>query len=258
MSCQAQFDEFTFSGRGAAMGGTSVALSDHASLLRSVAGLAFSHEIAASMGYRQDYLLRELAHQWVAVAIPTTAMASAMASYWHYGNSGYNEQRVTVGYAQAVSKALSFGATIDYLYSGTSDARFDASHQLTFSVSMQAMLGRCWLLGMRLFNPLMFRMGDGSDCKLPALMNIGVAYHPIEAVTTTLEFEQHSYHLVRMRGGIEYTFQHALSARIGMMSAPWQFTFGAGWQGSHLGIDVMAATHPTLGVTPQVGLSVWF
>ncbi|MBR1793248.1 MAG: hypothetical protein IJ764_06375 [Bacteroidales bacterium] len=255
---RAQFEIPVMGGRGTALGGSSVALTDAASSLCNVAGLANRSGLDVAVSYKPNYLLGPMSDKWVAVAGSVTATGSAMASYHHFGNAQYSEQRLSIGYAQAVGARLSIGATIDYLYSGVSDAYYGSMQGLTFSAAIQFSMSRQWIFGAQVFNPAAVRMGSVDDSRLPSRMNIGVSYQPFPEWMTTIEVEKALYSPACIRAGVEYLFFDYFMARMGIASNPLSYGFGIGVLYSHYSFDLAASVHQTLGLTPMVGGTISF
>lgn len=255
VAAQAQFELPAMGARGAAMGGTSVALGDAASSLCNVAALAHRSGYGVAMAYRNDFLMATTAHKWLAAYGSLTPTGTIAASYHHYGGSLYSEQRLSAGYAQALGQQLSIGATIDYLYSGVSDGHYDALHALTFTAGMQLSVGRSWTLGARIFNPAAVRAGAD---RLPVVMNIGAAWQTTSALLTTIEVEKSIYSPATLRAGAEYAFLEHFAARLGLVTYPVTYCFGVGANYGHYDLDFVAAVHQHLGLMPQIGLSAAF
>lgn len=255
MAVQAQFELPAMGARGAAMGGTSVALDDAASSLCNIATLAHRTGFGAALSYRNDFLMAATSHKWAAAYLSLTPTGTATASYHHYGSSLYSEQRLSAGYAQALGRHLTIGATIDYLFSGVNDNHYDAIHSLTFSAAIGLSLGRTWTLGARVFNPAAVKAGTD---RMPVVMNIGAAWHTTSNLLTTIEVEKSIYKPATLRAGAEYTFFDHFAARAGIATYPVTYCFGVGANYSRYNLDLTVAVHQLIGIMPQIGLSATF
>ena len=251
----AQFELPVMSVRGAAMGGTSVALDDAASSLCNIAALARRSGYGAALSYRNDFMMAATSHKWVAAYGSLTPTGTVIATYHHYGGKTYNEQRLSAGYAQAVGNNISIGATMDYLYSGVSDGYYDAVRALTFTASMQFSLGRSWTMGARVSNPAAVKAGSN---RLPVVLNIGTAWQTTTDFLTTIEIEKTIYSPATLRVGAEYCFLNHFAARVGIVTHPVECCFGVGANYGRYGIDLSVAVHQLLGITSQIGLSATF
>ncbi len=240
--------------RSVGMGGLSVALTDAASALANTAALSQQQGTLVAISYRQDYLLSGTAHKWIAAAHSMSATGTATASYHHYGDPNYSEQKLSLGYAQLVSQHISLGATLDYLYSGVSDVHYSTLHGLTFSASLQATIGRQWTIGSQIFNPIALRIG--SQQRIPALLAVGAAYKPAPEWTTSVEVQKSLYSPVSFHWGAEYTFLQHFAARAGFATQPVRYAFGIGFHQTHYSINIAVEVHQHIGLTTAIGGSL--
>lgn len=252
----AQFEMHVMSIRGAALGGASVALTDEASAMHNIAALANLSGVNVAVSYKPNYLLGNMSNKWAAASYHLTKTGTALLGYHHFGNQHYSEQCLSLGYAQAVSSTVALGATLDYLYSGVSDAYYQPLQGFTFTVAMQMSIGQHCTLGARIFNPAAVRLGDGD--RLPTRLNIGCAYQFSAEWQATLEVEKMLEAPVTFRAGAEYLFLKYFAARIGISTEPLVFCFGVGVNVGRYRFDVAATAHQVLGLTPMLGGVVSF
>ena len=248
-SVRAQTEMPCISLRAAAMGATTAALSDDMSALSNIAALAWRNAPIVAIAYRQDYALAGLAHQWIGGALPLSSTGSLRASYHHYGSSTYSEQYVSAGYAQRLASGVVAGVALNYYYSSSSDAHYDAQHALSFTTSAQASLGQRWRIGVILANAA---NTIGGNANLPLSVETAIAFRAASDWTTTLGYHYHAGYS-SVHAGAEYRFAHHMAARLGVATNPLVCSFGAGYNATHLCIDLAVEYHQLLGLTPMVG-----
>ena len=81
-----------------------------------------------------------------------------------------------------------------------------------------------------------------------------MAYRPMPQVLTVVEIEKEERMRVRM--GMEYDYRGTLFFRAGMATNPMTAAFGVGVRMSRLTVDIGAAVHRVLGITPQTTLTL--
>ena len=253
----AQFDFPVMSGAGAAMGGTSTALSDNSSALCNIAGLAELEESSISLSVRQNFMEEGMGYAAAGLALPTTA-GSWGASFIHYGISEYHEQRISLMYALKTGEDLAIGAALYYLHSSTNDPYYEPLNRLTFSLAVRYRPTESLTLGFKAYNPTAVVSEQAEGVRTPALFTLGVACRLIEELTAIAEVEKNLYYKSSLRFGLEYSFLEDYALRTGVNTQPVIYSFGLGMKKRHFGFDIAMQIHQTLGMTPQMSLTYIF
>lgn len=253
----AQFDFPSMCGRGAGMGGVSVALDDGESAMSNIAALATLDNSVIATGFRQGFLERGMGYAFLGGAMPV-GFGSAAVTVVHFGNADYNEQCVSLVYGIPLGERISMGAGFHYLYSGTSDPYYDALNRVTFSVALRYAPTDGFAVGFKAFNPIaVFSDSEQSIC-IPALFCLGFMYRLMDELLAVAEVEKSLYQLATLRLGLEYSFLENYAFQIGVNTQPVIYSFGFGLRWEHFGADISAEFHNVLGLTPQLSVKYRF
>lgn len=252
--------------RSAGMGDCGVALYDLHSATLNIAAAARIGEPQIALAYRQDFMLSELAYKSItgsytfrrhrASGGSTSAIpyGTLLAHYTHYGNSNYQEQHASLGYALGVSRMISIGIGLDYLHSGASLAGY-THNMVTCSIGLQFYPTSELTIGASVFNPLFVKANTSLvTTRVPVDFRIGVSYRILKPLLATIEVEKNIYEASSLHCGLEYTYHDWLFARVGMATGPMHLSLGIGVLRPHFGIDLALRYHTILGLTPQATL----
>ncbi len=251
----AQFDFPMMGSAGAAMGGTSVALSDDESALYNVAGIARIKSPVASIAFRQCFLFEGTKCASVAAASPLSFGAVGV-SFLHYGNPDYNEQMLSLDYAMSIGPELMIGVAFHYLHSGTSDGYYDPQNLFTFSSAVQYSPSDKLTVGFKAFNPILVRLRTNDEIHSPTIFNIGFSYMILDELLAVVEAEKNLYFDPTLRFGLEYSLNQKYAFRIGFNTRPVIYSFGIGSTFGSMNVALSAQVHTILGVSPH--LSVYY
>ena len=233
-SATAQFVSVAHNARSGAMGGC---------LLPNL------EERHIDIGYRQGFMLAGMADKQLSVVWPTAETGVALAEYIHHGNIDYHEQQVSAGYALHTWPWLLVGVNVGYLNLGTSDPGYGQWHWLKATAFAQAAVGRrtdiALMAGTRPW-----------DQRHSYSIHLQLLHRPVEGLLTVLEGELED--CARMRFGMEYSYDGTVVFRAGLSTTPLVGTFGLGFHYQRFTIDIAAAVHQTLGITPHTTLSICF
>jgi hypothetical protein len=237
--------------RGMAMGNASVTFRDINSAFSNQAGLAHLEGMAFTLGAERRFLLADINSYSAAFAYPTQSGTFGLALNY-FGFSAYNEQRIGLAYGRKLLDNLSIGAQVDYL--STRIEEYGNTSNVTFEVGLQATLLKNAVLAAHVFSPI--RQDIVTDEPIPTVLKVGIGYTPSDKVTLSAEMEKDIDFDPVFKAGIEYYIVDALALRTGFSSNPSQNSFGFGLRlKSGLHIDVAAAYHYQLGVTPMFSIS---
>lgn len=237
------------------MGGTGLTHTDIHAAWGNPAGLAdLPTNWAAAVFGQQPFLLADIRQlSAVAAARLGEKRGTVGLSLGYYGFEGYNEQRIGLAYSRRLFSRLSMG--VQLLALNTSIPAYGSKMVGTFELGLLAELSSQVNIGFRVFSPARVAVLEGEY--LPTIIAIGLGYRPAEQLLLQAEVEKDILFPVRFRIGADYQLIPALSIRFGVATEPLQLSLGAGIRLSdRIRVDVAAAYHQVLGVTP--GLSLVF
>ena len=113
-------------------------------------------------------------------------------------------------------------------------------------------------VGFHLFNPSQTKLHDYQNEIIPVIMNLGISYKFSDKVSANLELEKDVEMPFSAKVGIEYYPIEHLYIRAGIMSMPTMPTIGFGVVKGRFNLDFSSAFHPTLGITPSLGMTYSF
>lgn len=249
--------------RSAAMGNTSVSLSDFWSVHNNQAGLANYQNIAAGLYFENRFAVKEMSLQTAAFILPTqSGVFGVNLSYFGYQN--YNEKKVGIAYARSFSEKFSAGLQLDYLSTAIGD-QYGQKHMFTFELGIQSKLTNELVVGAHIFNPIRTKVSEIGDERIPTIFKLGIAYSFTKEILFTLETEKDLDFKPAIRGGLEYTIVEKAKVRIGYSTCPAttgsenfsissMYTFGFGLKLKDFNLDFASSVHQTLGWSPQIAI----
>jgi len=239
--------------RSAGMGRSSVAIIDFWSSMNNQAGIALYQKPAVGIYYENRFLINELSSKSIAAIVPTKYGVFA-TTYNHFGYNLYNDQKIGLAYARALGKKLRIGLQLDYLQT-TLGNNYGSKGNVTFEIGIQTDISDNVTIGAWVFNPIMVKLSDYDDEKLPALYRIGFAWHISNTFLATIEAEKSTaINPVIFRGGLEYELNSKFFFRTGFSTKKEIFSFGMGINIKHFVFNISAIMHESLGFSPQASL----
>jgi len=246
-------DIYPVGSRSAGMGRSSVAITDFWSTINNQAGIALYQKPAVGIYYENRFLINELSSKSIAAILPTKYGVFA-ATYNHFGYNLYNDQKIGLAYARAFGEKLRIGLQLDYLQT-TLGNNYGSKGNITFEIGVQTDVSDNITIGAWVFNPIMVKLADYDDEKLPAVYRVGFAWHISEVFLATMEAEKSTaINPVIFRGGLEYELNSKFFFRTGFSTKKEIFSFGMGINIKHLIFNISAIMHESLGFSPQASL----
>ncbi len=239
--------------RSAGMGRSSVAITDFWSTMNNQAGMALATAPAVGIYYESRFLLSELSTKSIAAILPTKFGVFA-TTYNYFGYNLYNNQKVGLAYARDFGKKLRIGLQLDYLQT-TFGNNYGSKGNITFEIGVQTDVSSKITIGAWAFNPIMVKLANYDNEKLPAIYRLGFAWHISKTLLTTVETEKNTViNQIIFRGGLEYQLNKKIIFRTGFSTNQEIFSFGMGLNLTHLTFNISAIMHETLGFSPQTSL----
>jgi hypothetical protein len=239
--------------RSAALGNISVPFQDVWSAAQNPAGLGFIQQPCAGIFYRNRFFLKEFSTRSAALAVPLKPGILGL-SFIHSGFSLYRENKYSLSFAKAFSKSFSIGMAIYYHHTCIAEANGNFS-AFSGELGLQARLRKNLLVGVKLSNPTRVKPGKAGSESMPTYLQLGISYAFSSCVSVMLETEKELTRKPRFKAGIEYEPLSGFYLRAGVNNGPDPSTFGIGFCIRDFQINLSTTYHPTLGISPQVGLT---
>jgi len=126
---------------------------------------------------------------------------------------------------------------------------------VTFELGIQTDINDKITIGAWVFNPIMVKLAEYDDEKLPAVFRVGFAWNISDNFLATVEAEKNTaIGPVMFRGGLEYELNGKFFFRTGFSTRKEIFSFGFGLKLKHLVFDISAIMHESMGFSPQTSL----
>jgi len=243
--------------RSAAMGRTSVAIIDFWGVMNNQAGIALFDKPMVGIYYENRFLLNQLSTKSVAGIWPLKYGVIA-ASYNYFGYKLYNDQKIGLTYARAFGNMFRVGLQLDYIQTVLGN-NYGSKGNVTFELGIQSDISDQITIGAWVFNPIMVKLAEFDNEKLPAVFRLGFAWHISEVFLATIEAEKNTaINPITFRGGLEYELKNRFFFRTGFATRKEIFSFGFGLYIKHITFNISTIMHETLGFSPQSSLIFHF
>jgi hypothetical protein len=197
------------------------------------------------------YGLKELgAHQLSLAASGKIGGVGVQLNY--VGHTFFNHTGVGIGYGKKLSEAISIGIQMNYQLMQIPGYEKNGSVLATIGTLWQ--LTPSLFLGMELLNPFGANVNKNTNEKWASVYKAGVGYEVSEQVFLQCQFNKQQNDRVQLVAGFQYQFAQQFFVRSVLNSASETITAGAGWQWQGWQLQVVAARHPQLGITPGLVL----
>lgn len=243
--------------RSAGMGRSSVAITDFWGIMNNQAGIALYDKPTIGIYYENRFLINQLSTKNISGIWPTKYGVIG-ASYNHFGYKLYNNQKIGLTYARAFGKKLRVGLQLDYLQTVIGN-NYGRAGNITFEIGVQSDISDQITIGAWVFNPIMVKLAEYDNEKLPAVFRLGFAWRISDVFLATIEAEKNTTIIpVTFRGGLEYELKSRFFFRTGFSTNKEIFSFGFGLHIKHLTFNISAIMHESLGFSPQSSLIFHF
>ncbi|MEO6884563.1 MAG: hypothetical protein ABI199_11140 [Bacteroidia bacterium] len=250
----ADADNYPLGARNSALGNTSVSLSDVWSAQNNQAGLAFLKNNSAAFYHEQRFGLKELSLNAATTnfSIKKGVFGITISSF---GYSLYSENKFGIAYAKPLSTTFSIGVQLNYFHTHIADG-YGNKGVLVPEIGLQKKLNEKLIFGVHFFNFTSTKLAHYTDERVPTIVRLGMNYSFSKQVIIALETEKDIQYNPLLKAGIEYAPRKNIFLRAGVSSEI--FSFGFGLNVKQLQLDFSTTLHPTLGYTPQIGMSYRF
>ncbi len=252
-------DKLDKSGRIIGMGGafTGLANSSYA-IFYNPAGLALLPFREASAFVAQPYGLSELLHVTISYAdpmsLPENLGAFGIAAR-RFGFQLYNETAFSIAYANSFERKFFYGATLRY--HNTSIQNYGSAGAFGIDIGLLFLITPELSIGFSATNLNRPTIGISNEV-LAQTYTAGASYRLFKNLRAVVDFEKDVRFPLTVKSGVEFDAVQYLSLRAGFSTEPQRLTGGVGIHYALADIDYAVTTHPDLGLSHQLSLTIRF
>lgn len=237
------------------MGAYSIHHTDVFSFTSNQAALAQIKNISMGVFGERRFMLAATNMFSAVIALPThQGNFGLQADYLGYKN--YNESQIGIAYARSLGNSLDVGIKFNY-YSFRIPA-YQSSSAVNFEIGAIAHLTERLHAGIHFYNPVGGKLSKTDNEKLSAVCKLGIGYEASDNFFISSEIIKAEDFPVNITAGVQYNFDKQFFARLGISSDNGSPFAGAGISWNNFRLDVSAAYHPQLGISPGLMLIVNF
>lgn len=229
------------------LGAYSINHADVFSFTANQASLAQLRNTQAAVYGERKFLLSELNLYTAVLGLPTRSGNFGLKG-GYYGFSEYNETQLGLAYGRKLSEKIDLGAQFNY--NGIRVAGYGNAAAISFELGTVFHLTEKLHTGLHINNPVGGKFGKDQQEKLSSIYTFGIGYEASDKFFVSTEIIKEEDQPVNVNTGLQYKFLLSLSARIGMSTATSTGWMGFGFSWKLFRLDVTAAYHPQLGITP--------
>jgi hypothetical protein len=229
------------------LGAYSINNADVFSFTTNQASLAQLKNAAVAVYGERRFLLSELNNYTAAFGLPTRSGNFGIKT-GYYGFSEYNETQLGLAYGRKLGNKMDIGAQFNF--NGIRIAGYGNASAVSFEIGTVLHLTEKLHAGIHVNNPVGGKFGKDQQEKLSSVYTAGIGYEASDKFFVSTEIIKEEDQPVNVNAGIQYKFLPQLLARTGMSTATSTGWLGIGLSWKSFRVDVTAAYHPQLGITP--------
>jgi hypothetical protein len=211
------------------------------------ATLAKINNISGAIYGEKRFALKELSLYTAALSIPTSSGNFGIKAD-HFGDLSYNESAVGLAYGRRLGEKLDIGVQFNYYNFKTQG--YGSASSINAEGGILYHLTESLNIGFHMYNPGGSQLGKSGEEYLPSIYSAGFGYNVSPKLYIGASIEKQEHEPLNVVGGLHYYFDNKLSACGGIGSATSTYYIGFGVLVKGLQLNVLAAMHPQLGVTP--------
>lgn len=241
----------------AGFAGTLAYSKQHADALSGIANqasMAGAGHFRAALYAEKRYLLREWQQMQLAAGMPL-AFGQMGVHLMYSGSSGYQETQAGLAYARHLGSKLDAGVQFNYHGIGMGGI-YGAASTISFEAGIIMQLSDKVHTGAHVNNPIGGKWSKNGTGKLPAVYSFGIGYDASAIFFAGMEIVKEEDQPVSIQAGFLYQPLPLLRIRAGISTATASAWMALGLQRKGWGVDITAAYHPQLGISPGILLTV--
>lgn len=227
-------------------------------LFYNPAGLMLLPHREVSFFYAQPFGLSELSDFAIAFADPQTLPAgfgAFGAAARRFGFELYNETAVSLGYANVFERRFFFGATLSYQL--FSIQGYGNAGVISLDVGILALITPELSLGVSALNLNRPSIGLSNE-EIAQVYMAGLSYRVLKNLRAFFDVEKDVRYPISFKSGMEFDAVPYVSLRAGFSTEPQRIAGGIGVRYAFVDADYAFLTHPELGFSHHLTLSVRF
>jgi hypothetical protein len=229
------------------LGAYSIDHADVFSFTANQASLAQLKNAAVGVYGERRFLLNGLNNYTAAIGLPTQSGNFGLKA-GYYGSSDYNESQLGLAYGRKLGNKIDIGAQFNY--NGIQIAGYGSAAAISFEFGTVLHLSEKLHAGIHVNNPVGGKFGKAQQEKLSSVYTAGFGYEASDKFFVSTEIIKEEDQPVNVNAGMQYKLIPQLLARVGMSTATSTGWMGFGLSWRSFRVDVTAAYHPQLGITP--------
>jgi hypothetical protein len=194
------------------------------------------------------FMLEEFNQYSAIVALPTNQSGTFALQADYFGFSGYNESQLGLAYGRKIAERVDAGIKLNYHtiqiagYGNTGTVNVEAGAIFHLTDKFHT--------GFHVYNPVGGKLSKNSNEKLASVYKFGFGYEPSEKFFISSEIVKEEEQPVNVNVGLQYNLQEKIFLRTGISTQTNNSYAGVGLKLGQLRLDINAAYHPQLGITP--------
>jgi hypothetical protein len=208
--------------------------------------------IKAGISYKSNYLLKELSTKEFAIALPTKSGVFGL-SISDFGYNLYREDIYSLSFAKKLSNKFNTGIKFNYFNLHLGDI-YGNKGLLYFDIGIIYELSKNIDIAFSISNPTLTKLAKYNDERLPAIINLGFAWHLNEKIDILAENEKNIYSKYIFKTGIEYNLTKSFCFKIGLTSNNFTYFFGCNFKYKQIIFNTNFIANPKIGYYPNTNL----
>lgn len=233
----------------AGLGAYSKNFSDVFSATRNQASLVNLKVPAFGIYAEMRFMLNELSSYSIIMGFPTTSGSFGIAADY-FGSSIFNESQVGFIYARKLGSQVDMG--VKFNYHRVKMQGYSALSAINFEIGVLFHLTDKLHSGLHIYNPTSSSLGKSGNEKLASVYSFGLGYEASERLFISSEIVKHENLPAGVNAGLQYNLHNQLFVRTGVSSVNSSSNVSVGVNVGFARIDISAAYHAQLGITPGI------
>ena len=240
--------------RSQGMAGLRSMLATQWSAFANPSGMAAVRNPVCGIAYTNCFGIPELGYGAFVLGLPTRT-GSFGVGYSAFGYSSFRKSRAVLAYGVSLTQKIRAGAGMHFLML-QQPGEYPDHFTIVPSLGMQWIPVKNLVLGAEIFNPARQKYTPAPHPAVYSAFRAGAGYSLGGEVDICLETEKQTGEPYCFFGGTEVTVKKSFVFRIGLYFAGEHgYSFGTGFRGKHLQIDLASKSHPVLGFSTSATLS---